>query len=300
MEFLKNVKNSIYNPKYYQELLNRPFSYSVKYFFKFSLVFSLLFVLIFSTFIFPKINRELKNFITESVNNYPDELEVSVKNGSVSTNVEEPYFIKTPSSWKGEQQEGVNNFENLIVIDTKSEPDVGNLEKYNTASLITEKYIVYEAEDGKITIQPLEKFPNMVINEKNVNSFIERYSPYLKFIYIPLVFAFFIFAVFFLIFRLIYLFFAALFIWLIASIKGVKINYSKAYQMGMHLMTLPLILISLTSIKFPFAFTVVLLIAAAVNIKNISKEDAEPIANEVEIEPKNEYAQVVPGILSEK
>ncbi len=300
MEFLRNIKNSVYNPKYYQELLSRPFSYSVKYFFKFALVFSVLFVLSFSVFIFPKVNRELKAFIVESVNDYPDELEVSMKNGSVSTNVEEPYYIKVPSSWKGGQQQSVNNFENLIVIDTKNEPDLSNLEKYNAALLITEKYIIYKEENGKNTIQSLEGFPDVVINKENVSSFIEKYSPYLKFIYIPLVFAFFVVSLFFLIFRLIYLFFAALLIWLVASIRGVKIDYWKAYQIGLHLMTLPLILISLTSIKFPFAFTVVLLIAAAVNIKNISKEDSELVADEVEMKPKNEYAQATPGILSEK
>jgi hypothetical protein len=99
MKFLTKIKNSIYGPKYYQELINLPFSYSLKYFSLFAFIFSLLLVVKFSIFSLPQLYSALNGIGPTIIASYPQELEVSVKGGNVSTNVNEPYFFKAPSSW---------------------------------------------------------------------------------------------------------------------------------------------------------------------------------------------------------
>lgn len=279
MKILNQIKNSVYNPEYYRELLSQPASYSVKYLFKLSLIFALLFVIGISAFFLPKMISMINSVGPGIINNYPNELEISVKEGNVSTNVQEPYFIKTPDSWKnGEKKEKTP--ENLVVIDTKSEPSADNLKKYATLLLVTKNYVIYHDNNGKITAETLEKMPNMIINKDSVTQFSKKYSPYLN-LFIPfIILILFVFSFFIVAFRMIYLLIVALFIWLIARIKKVDIGYGKSYQLGIHLMTAPLLTVSLFSISFPLSFTTLLLILAAVNINR--KKETEMLSKKEE------------------
>lgn len=267
MEFLRKIGNSIYDPAYYQELLEKPFSYSVKYFAGFFAIFALLLIVGFSLFYFPRIEVALNDGVRMVVDSYPEELVVTMKNGALSTNAQEPYFVKFPATMD-ENKSQADTFKNLITIDTKSEASVDNLSKYETMVLVTKNYIIYQKDNGQIVTQPLENISDVVIDKAFVNQFVEKYSPWLKLLFPFFVIGLFIFVIFLLIFRLCYLFLAALLIWLVAYIKKVEISYGKSYQLGLHLMTLPLIIISpFTFINFPFAFSLLLLILAFVNIK---------------------------------
>jgi hypothetical protein len=280
MKFIKKVIGSVYGPEHYQELIEQPFSYSVKYFVRFSAILGLLFIIGFSIFYFPKMKAVLNDGVRIVADSYPQELIVTIKGGNISTNVEDPYYIKLPASIdKNNNQAG--KYENLITIDTKSEASVDNLLKHKTAILITKSYIVNRKSNGQIVIQSLEKVADIVIDKASVASFLEKLSPYLKLMYLFFVVVFFVFFVVFILFRLCYLFLAALFIWLIANIKNVKISYGKSYQLGLHLMTLPLIVVyPFGFIKFPLAFSLLLMVLAFVNIKKkeVEVEVAQPEA----------------------
>ena len=143
MRILSQIKDSMYGPKYYRELLNQPFSYSVKYIFKLTFIFALLVIVKFSVLSLPEIVSMINSIGPGLINNYPQELEIIVKKGNISTNAAEPYLIKTPDSWNdGKSKEKIP--ENLIAIDTKGEPNPDNLKKYDTLILITERYLVYK------------------------------------------------------------------------------------------------------------------------------------------------------------
>ena len=98
MDFLKKVKRSVYSPKYYQELLDQPLSYSIKYFLAFVFIFGVLLVVGFSLFSFPKINKTLNDAVRKAANNYPQELAVTVKSGNVSTNVSTKPNVSTKAN----------------------------------------------------------------------------------------------------------------------------------------------------------------------------------------------------------
>jgi len=286
MKILKQLRDSIYSPKYYRELLNQPLSYSIKYVFKLAFIFALLMVVKFSAVSLPEMISVINSIGPGVINSYPQELEISVKKGNVFTNVEEPYSIITPNSWNnGKNKEKIP--ENLITIDTKSDPNPDNLKKYDTLVLITEKYLVYRDDTGKITTESLENMPDMVINKDSVSQFSQKYSPYLNLLIPLVILVLFVFAFFVVIFRMVYLLIAALFIWLIARVKKVDLGYSKSYQLGMHLMTAPLLITSLFTINFPLIFTTLLLILAAVNIST---------EKEIMIVKKEERSVMLPDI----
>lgn len=278
MEFFKNIGRSIYSPKYYQELVKKPFSYSVKYIFLFVLVLGVL-KLCFLAFYIPEFHKNLSSFSSEAKEIYPEELEVFIKDGNVSTNVEEPYFVPLPDLPE-EGGEEVERPENLIVIDTGVEPSVENLEGYDSMILVTRNYIVSQNNRGKIEMQSLQQVPDMTINKSMVIKNVDEYSPYLNLFYPLIIIGILLGAFFFVIIRFAYLFFGALLVWLIARIKKVDIEYGKAYQMGIHLMTLPLLVSFLTTLKFSFSFTILLLILAVVNIRKESEAEVKEGAEE--------------------
>lgn len=263
---LTKIKDSIYGPKYYRELIKEPFSYSFKYLLVFGLLFALLVLIKSSVLFLPKFNEILSKIGPTIIESYPAELEVNVKSGNVSTNVTEPYFIKTPSAIK-ENARGItqNQTENLITIDTKSEPNVKNLEKFNTAILITENYVIFKDNNNKITSQSIKGLPDFVVNQNTVSQVTKKITPYFK-ILLPILGVFiFIGAFLGVLLNMIYLLFIALLVWLIAVIKKAEIGYGKSYQFSMHLMTLP-ILLSLIPYSVPYQYSLLLLILAALNI----------------------------------
>lgn len=276
MEFFNNVKKSIYSPDYYQEVLARPFSYSLRYFFLLVTVVALLATIVISFSVLPKITSFL-NMVDEKVlQYYPDELEIVIEKGKASTNVQEPYFIKVPADWEQDDKVKPAGMENILVIDTKAPFSLENFKNYKTACLLTEDSLACYDDNQAVKITPLTQMPNFKINEAVVSSFLNKVQPFLKLAYPIFI------LVFFLVFfvssaaRLIYLLIGALLIWLVAKIKKVGIGYKKSYQIGLHLMTLPLIagflinhLLTLFGIRIdpPYLFTIILVLAAFVNLK---------------------------------
>lgn len=267
MSFFSDIKNSVYSPKFYGEVLAKPFSFSFKYYFLFILLLSLITTVVLSFSIAPKVVSFVDLALNRGVDFYPSELEINIVDGKVSTNVQEPYFLRMPAELKTSELQGM---ENLIVIDTKNDFSLARYASYKTAILLTETSIVYP-RDGAIAIQPLNEVSGLTINKLIVVSFVNKIKPFVRFIY-PIMGLFIWIAQFFaLAFKLVYLFVAALLIWLIAATKKIKLGYWKSYRLGLHLMTLGIIMQAVFSIAdivvFPFFFTLLLVALALINIK---------------------------------
>jgi len=270
--FLK-IKNSIYNPKYYSEVVEKPFSYSLKYYLVFVLLIALVFSVSATIKFIPTQKFIIENFPTIS-SYFPQELEIKIKDGKVSTNVKEPYTVKVPDFLKNPKNTNPDmpNIDNFIIIDTKNKFDLENFSLYKTAMLLTESKIIYTDSRNQITINSLNDIKDYTLNKGVIQGYMEKTRPYLAFI-LPLFFIFSYIGGFIVYWAvLICLFLAALLIWCIAKIKGVALGYKKSYQLGIHLLTLPLIVALISSvfafqISIPFFFTVLLLILAVFNIE---------------------------------
>lgn len=152
MQFLNNIKSSIYNPTYYSEILNKPFSYSFRYFLSLAVLIAIVTTIVFSFKTVPEISKVIRGIGPNVLKYYPDNLEITVKNGIVSTNVPEPYFIKMPVEFKSEVQPSNNSvktspdlskIENLFVIDTASSLTANLFYNYKTFVLISRDSVVY-------------------------------------------------------------------------------------------------------------------------------------------------------------
>lgn len=278
MKFLKNIKSSIYNSAYYSEILNKPFFYSLKYFLFLLCLIALIATIIFSFSTLPKINKVIREISSGVLNYYPEKLEITVKNGIVSTNVSEPYFIKAPAEFKNGSKRSnnktiKNEIDNLLVIDTQPPLNLDAFKNYKTFVLISRDSIAYRNSNEAMKIQFLNQEFNGVITKTKVSSALNGIIPYLKvipFILVPLVF---VGSILGSIFKyLIYLIFGALVIWIMAKAMKRNLGFGKAYQVGIHAIT-PGVILEATvfrfypNLEFPLFFTLLMFATVWINLK---------------------------------
>lgn len=293
MQFLSNIKSSIYNPAHYSEILNKPFSYSLRYFLSLAVLIAIVSTIVFSVNTLPEMNKVIGEVDANVLKFYPDDLEITIKNGIVSTNVPEPYFIKMPAEFKSEFQDSNNSpartspdlskIKNMFVIDTASPLTIDLFKSYKTFVLISRDSIAY-FDNNAVKIQSLGQEANGVINKAKVSTVLNEIMPYIKIIpvaSIPIVLFFsfigFIFG------NMIYLIFGAFVIWLFAQLAKRNWSYGKSYQIGLHAITLSVILEATIFqlypiLEFPFLFTILMFAIVWVNFKNSPiTVDAPPV-----------------------
>lgn len=280
MNIFRKIQNSIYNPSYYDEMAEKPFSSAFKYLLMFALLFALVFTVVVTIKSAP-IVKMLSDVAPEVANYFPEDLVIMINDGKASTNVQEPYFIKIPDDWKGEFKEdsGQPNIENLFVIDTKNEFDLNSFASYKTIALLSVNSITYVEDSGKISIVPLSGIDEFLLNRDVVAGLVEKVRPFIALLY-PLIFVgAFLIGYLMVISKMFYLLFGALAIWLVAKVKGLKIGYKQSYKLGMYLITGPIIITSFLTLishkfTFVFLFTILLVIMAVLNLKKSIRQVA--------------------------
>jgi len=284
MNIFEKIKNAIYNPKYYSEVVAKPFSYSFKYLLIFALLFALAFTIV-VTIRFIPIVKFLQEKIPQTVGYFPQELVISIKDGKASTNVQEPYFMKIPDDYyKSSHQKSPDGvyIENFAVINTKDKFDVNTFFSYKTAVLLTQDSFVY-FDNGKISITPLSGIKDFTLNKDKVAGFANVIQPLIVLFY-PIVFVgAYIGGFFVILFKMAYLLFGALLIWIIAKIKGIKMGYKKSYIAGMQLMTGAIIITSVLGaisprLTFAFFFSILLIVSAFLNLRKEIAQSSAPVA----------------------
>ncbi|MDO8664791.1 MAG: DUF1189 family protein [Candidatus Liptonbacteria bacterium] len=272
MDFLDNIKKSIYGPEFYKELQSKSLSFSFKYFYALASVLAVIATAQFSFQAIPSVTAFLAGLGPEIVNSYPNELVITIKNGQASSNVAEPYFIKTPESIRNENYRNVPATENFVVIDTKNQFTEENFTKYNSFAVVTKTSLAFRKDNGGIEIKSLKEMPDWTIDRASVASFVGKIQPFIKFSGPFFVLISFIGFMLFFSAELIYLLFAALLIWIIAKIKKLPLGYKKSYQAGLHIMTLPLLFGVVSTllnihISIPFFTTIVVVVVALINFE---------------------------------
>lgn len=237
---------SLASPKYYNKLLKTDFKFSIKYY----AVLSVIFAIVTATFILipliPKISQNINEGIDYALALYEDDLVITVKEGQVSINKEEPYIIPFP----GRGGEGPTN---LIVFD--SEGTLEDLDRtYDTFILVNDANILLRT-DNETTVYPVDRLPDGTFNKENLIILAEQMRNFAKFVpYIFSVVLFLAVLVYYLGIRLVYLLFVALFLWIVGALKGLKLTYAQYYRVALHSMTLPMVVElvhNLSPLNFP-------------------------------------------------
>lgn len=270
LSLLGKIKSSIYGPDYYQEVLKKDIRYSWGYFFKFSLIMAVTATIAICFSMIPSLNTFFNKAATAVVENYPSELEVHIEKGIASANVDEPYKIAFPQDATLEHQGGVP-WHNALIIDTKHDFTLGAFKEYDALALLSKDSLVYQDSNGKISIQSLSQIGSLTITKETVEQFISRAKPYVKLIIPLMVVLLFVGKLsYFFAFYVAYLLIGALIIWAILFVKKTRIGYKKSYQMGLHLMTLPIILSLFPQVDW-LIFSAVLAVITWINFSGMEK-----------------------------
>jgi len=281
-QLISYIKQSVYGPEYYRELLVRPLSYSWKYYSGLAMLIAIFLTIISSILLVPQVNRAINEFPAKFFAYYPNELELRVQNGVVTSNVVEPYFLPIPEMYKKViSQKG--DIEHLVVIDTKTPISLDAFRAYKSVIWVGGNAFVFYDNQLGIRIAPITKNANYVVNESTLHGIESRLSPYYVFFAPLMVLAIFLALMVGLGVNFIYLLFGALLVMLLGRfILKQKWGYGTAYRIGLHAITLPLLVDTLLSfvglniINIPLLQTVLLLAVVYLNYKDMKPVKTNP------------------------
>src|SRR3989338_3781708 len=269
--FAHRVWISATAPASYAQFLKQNFSAGVKYLYALLLTISafwVIFGLIAFLIAFPTLRGAFAEIREELPGFYPQELVVTLKDGEISTNVREPYFIDVPKRW--EKILAGSDYKHFVAFDTK-----GNIEDYATYQsvvLVTESHVVVPDKNEGLRVIPLEETQeDFTMNRRKYDQFLMIATPLLQkaptllvgaAIVTSLVLPF-IAAGLQLAWYMFYLLFAVLIVWVIAQIANRKLRYGQLYHLSLHGLTLPLLVTTITGkigLSFPFLFSLIFLV----------------------------------------
>lgn len=244
MNIFKQIKNSVYGPEYYKNIVaSTKLRSSIKYFAKFSLLIATLFVVV-AVVTWPLVSKLANKGLDSMVALYPSDLEINIKKGEASINKPEPYFIKS-----------ADGTESLAVINTKEDFSISKFRSYGVPFMLTKTELVGIKDEGtgQLQIMPLPK-DDIKINQALVldgQKWLIEKMPMI-FIWVLVIGFMVLFLTIFsgtLFLNLIY----AFGIWIMFKVLKNDLSYKKSYQVGIHAVTF-VTLISLVTFFGIFKF----------------------------------------------
>jgi hypothetical protein len=279
--FLYSFKQTFTSPTYYADIIQARFSFSLKFYFTYFLLYTLVATTIVSLRIFLPFGSFLETVPGNINRMYPSELEITIEDGVLSTNVVEPYFIPMTvfnpliESFDEHVLGETAGPQNVVVIDTGAYLEA--YEGYDTFALITDTDIIYTNDDGNREVVSLKDIDSLTVNKSAVSKILTVVEPYMQTIVPILIVFFFVFmSIVFPAFGLLYILWIGLLVFVSAKLWNVPVGYSKSYQMGLHLVVIPTTIFGLLGLfdityTFPFRDTVIYLILATFIFRSIQK-----------------------------
>lgn len=128
------------------------------------------------TKVYPVVKALEKKAIASIQEIYPDELQITIKNGIASTNVTEPYYISVRQEtlenlFSLKEDDSTKSKIRLLAIDTKGKAD--DFEQYQSLALLTQTSVVYY-DNKEIKIYPLRDIQDLTINKQIILSKIKE------------------------------------------------------------------------------------------------------------------------------
>lgn len=179
--FFRTLGASLYSPDFYATVGKRTFGQAVWYLFRIALLYSILILL--AVYI-PVAARVGGNFLgvfgEEVVSLYPDDLVITITEGKVSTNQQEPILIPLPPSFETELENALKT-QNLLVIDTQTPFTSETFETYNTLGWLTvDSILFYNSAEQEIGGYPLKNIKSLEITKEKVSLAVEKIASWIK------------------------------------------------------------------------------------------------------------------------
>jgi len=243
MKIFKYIEDTVYNPAFYSAQKEGSNTKALYHLLSLILIQAVALTIVVTLYTAPLISDfTSKASIEKLIGYFPEELELTVKDGQLSTNVEEPYTITYTNPKDG-------TIHNVVYIDTLSQFTGESFEQSNSLIYLSKDYIVSESDKGKIELQKISGIPNMVVDRENINKWVSDIEPLIVYI-IPIT------AVLLLIGltisstvgSLILLSIAAFIIWCALQIKDTPLLFGKIFRQVIYCLTLVVILNIILSI----------------------------------------------------
>jgi len=245
MNFLKQIRDAIYNPKFYKQIPGQKLETGIVYFLKLIVLLAIVHALLLTFPIFIGITELTNKGLPKIISQYPENLQVKISSGKASTNVAEPYSYPLPPT------DGAKTPKNLITIDTKTPYDPSQIKQYDSVILLKKDAVYFQSGKQGVRSYPLSNVKDLVLDRQSIGDFLNRVSPYFKFIapvIILLVFVLFILGG---LFRLIYLFFLAAVLFITSRIMNQNFTYTQSYKISLYAVTAGILADTLINLTFP-------------------------------------------------
>lgn len=245
--FLHIFFNSLIpNTSYYRKILPTHFRFSFKYFF--SLIMLLNLILIFNLinkYSPPKIFYWL-NEINKTIDKFPEDLNIFINNGFLTTTHNRPYFI-----W---MKNNKNQLRLMLVIDESA--SLEKINQYQSPILLTKTDLLIK-QNNKIERIPLTSFDKTTINKESLLPLKQQILTFKNFFYYfyfaAVILAITLIPISSLIVNIFYLSFGSLIAFILLKLKSQKkYHFKKIFQISLHASTLPL-LINYLAFNFPLS-----------------------------------------------
>ncbi|NTW14011.1 MAG: DUF1189 family protein [Candidatus Moranbacteria bacterium] len=289
MEWIQKKMKVVYGPAFYQAaLIARPAA-SVRYFLGLMLALSLFSAVSSYTSVGSWLFRSDRVGVMRNavVDMYPENLVLEYRDGHVTSNVDEPFFIPMPDGLRDvasadSDRKPVANF---VVIDTKQTVVPEDFSRFDTLVILGNTALWVNDPQKGIRVVPIDSWSKepFVLDRAAVSGFVDTAVRILTPILIVGLFLLPIFIFFSLsVGYLFYLLFGALVVLAIAKIRKLDITYVQSYRIGLYLLTVPVIYASLRNLfqisDIPFLFTLIFAVFAFLNLS--PPMDAEAVSDD--------------------
>lgn len=302
INFIQQIKGSIYGVDFYKDLVGKDASFTIYYVLKLwallsllTAIFAIAFFSMFENSVYKHFNvNNFSDLVTSYVTaNFPNELIITYDGDKINTNTNEPVFFPLPKEIfaKLSSENNKDLRENILVLSSGESINQDSLNKYNAYAVISSTTIAYEdskdvgvklarVEDIKKEFEKEDMPTNLVIDKNFALEKTEQatkfLSIFLKFLY-PLMFVI-VFVCMFMYFILAG-FLSALFYAFVAFLMGKFTNknltknltYGSWYLRALHADTMYVLLSSTVGWVIPFTFIPFLGLILAMGVLYINK-----------------------------
>jgi len=259
--FVTTFKDSVSNFSGYKNFLSRTFGSTFKYIYLLLLIVAFVGSVKAAILLVPQI-PSIDKFVTGAKEfiqvGYPSGLVVDIKNGQLSTNQADPYFIDLPKQFENKSQP--TKF-HLVAIDTKGR--VEDFVKYNSVVLLTKTAAVSTDKNDALKVYLFKSNYNFKVDKNSYDAIAVKVIPYLAytkpliigFAVISLIIGPFFLAGFGLIGKMISLLLWSILFFIIAKVMSKNLSYKEIYKISFFGSSLPVVLSTLLNfVSFPASY----------------------------------------------
>lgn len=283
--FFRIFWKSISSLAYYRDVVKAPFSFSLKYFAAFSIIMGLLLTVVTSLVILPPVTKFATRLATRAQILFPPDLVITVKNGELSTNVAEPLRFPIPFELFTDQTPAISDQKQIYLMTIDTEARAADFPKMQSIILVTKTSLVISDERDDYRIFSLKDFDDTTLDKPAVDQFITTLLPLLRLL--PALLVTFLLGVFLVLLpltRLLSLLLLSLLLAIAAKLMNISMTYSKLYQIGLHALTLPILIqIILTSVgltpQIPFFNSILYLLLTLAILAELKKSSPQILSS---------------------